>query len=264
MISWYIAYEVQEVLVCHQNQQPASAQPLIPFYLWGKLKFKWNKLSKAIQLEVAELGIIFQVLHILGNLLLNLKSNLQAHVPEHSKHPAIHSVIFFGYASNMIAWEGNSSQCHFWFFNSLCNTRYFRLDGFLSLDHSFSWKGKRKVLLMELCSVCVCVFLCMHACSHSIVSDSLQSHGLQPTRLLCPWDYPCKNTGVGCHLDSRGLSRSREWTQISCIAVGFFTTEPSGKSSWGCKLPQPTDCYTPTIQAGSGLLALNYLKNKQA
>ena len=31
------------------------------------------------------------------------------------------------------------------------------------------------------------------------MSDSLQSHGLQPTRLLCPWDFPGKSTGVGCH-----------------------------------------------------------------
>ena len=27
----------------------------------------------------------------------------------------------------------------------------------------------------------------------------LQSHGLQPTRLLCPCDFPGKSTGVGCH-----------------------------------------------------------------
>ena len=32
-----------------------------------------------------------------------------------------------------------------------------------------------------------------------VVSDSLQPHGLYPTRLLCPWDSPGKNTGVGCH-----------------------------------------------------------------
>ena len=44
-----------------------------------------------------------------------------------------------------------------------------------------------------------------HACtwvsewSCSVVSDSLRPHGLQPTRLLGPWDYPGKNTGVGCH-----------------------------------------------------------------
>ena len=30
-------------------------------------------------------------------------------------------------------------------------------------------------------------------------SDSLRPHGLQPTRLLRPWDFPGKNTGVGCH-----------------------------------------------------------------
>ena len=35
--------------------------------------------------------------------------------------------------------------------------------------------------------------------SHSVISYSLQSHGLQPTRLLCPWDSPDKNTGVCCH-----------------------------------------------------------------
>ena len=35
--------------------------------------------------------------------------------------------------------------------------------------------------------------------SLSVVSDSLWLHGLYPTRLLCPWTVPGKNTGVGCH-----------------------------------------------------------------
>ena len=35
--------------------------------------------------------------------------------------------------------------------------------------------------------------------SHSVVSDSLWPHGLQSARLLCPWNSPGKNTGVGCH-----------------------------------------------------------------
>ena len=35
--------------------------------------------------------------------------------------------------------------------------------------------------------------------SHSVVSDSLGPHGLQPTRVLHPWDFPGKSTGVGCH-----------------------------------------------------------------
>ena len=34
--------------------------------------------------------------------------------------------------------------------------------------------------------------------SHSVMSDSSRPHGLQPTRLLRPWDFPGKSTGVGC------------------------------------------------------------------
>ena len=35
--------------------------------------------------------------------------------------------------------------------------------------------------------------------SRSVVSDSLWPHGLQSTRLLRPWDFPGKSTGVGCY-----------------------------------------------------------------
>ena len=35
--------------------------------------------------------------------------------------------------------------------------------------------------------------------SRSVVSDSSQPHRLQPTRLLHPWGFPGKSTGVGCH-----------------------------------------------------------------
>ena len=36
-------------------------------------------------------------------------------------------------------------------------------------------------------------------CACSVMSDFLWSYGLWPSRLLCPWDSPGKNTGVGCH-----------------------------------------------------------------
>ena len=35
--------------------------------------------------------------------------------------------------------------------------------------------------------------------SRSVVSDPQRPYGLQPPRLLCPWDFPGKSTGVGCH-----------------------------------------------------------------
>ena len=39
----------------------------------------------------------------------------------------------------------------------------------------------------------------------SVLCDSLQHHGLQPARLLCPWEFPGKNTGVGCHFLLQGI-----------------------------------------------------------
>ena len=54
-------------------------------------------------------------------------------------------------------------------------------------------KGSPYVLL-----VCVCV-------SCSVMSDSLQPHRLQPTRLLCPWNSPGKNTRLGTHSLLQGI-----------------------------------------------------------
>ena len=38
-------------------------------------------------------------------------------------------------------------------------------------------------------------FVCFR---YSVMSNFLQPHGLQPSRLVCPWDFPGKNTGVDC------------------------------------------------------------------
>ena len=56
--------------------------------------------------------------------------------------------------------------------------------------------------------------------SHSVVSDSFW---LWPTRPLCPWDSPGKNTGVGCHSHLLGIFPTRDQTWVSCIAGGPFT-----------------------------------------
>ena len=45
----------------------------------------------------------------------------------------------------------------------------------------------------------MCVLSCL------LVSNSLQPHGLLPIRLLCLWDSPGKNTGVGCHFLLQGI-----------------------------------------------------------
>ena len=45
--------------------------------------------------------------------------------------------------------------------------------------------------------------------SHSVMSDSLLLHGLQPARILCPWNSPCKNTGM-CYFLLQGIFPTQE------------------------------------------------------
>ena len=83
--------------------------------------------------------------------------------------------------------------------------------------------------------VCVCVFVCdlvlgdltspttnwtcaitvkqegMHRCP-----DSVLPHGLWPSGLFCPWDFPGKNTGVGCRF----------------LLQWFFPTQEMDPSLW--------------------------------
>src|SRR5574337_952469 len=58
--------------------------------------------------------------------------------------------------------------------------------------------------------------------SRSVVPDSERPHGLQPTRLFRPWDFPGKSTGVGCH----------------CLLPHLFTSLPKSLTSshlWDAK-----------------------------
>ena len=61
------------------------------------------------------------------------------------------------------------------------------------------------------------------------MSNCLWPHGVQPTRLLYPWDFPGKNTGMGCHFlissSWGGSFHSKDWTPSPAspaLASGFF------------------------------------------
>ena len=67
--------------------------------------------------------------------------------------------------------------------------------------------------------------------SHSVVSYSSQSRALCPARLLCPWDSPGKNTGVGCHALLQRIFPTQAWilvkkkqktkNKLCCVYVPF-------------------------------------------
>ena len=59
--------------------------------------------------------------------------------------------------------------------------------------------------------------------SHSVVSDSSRPHGLQLTRLLRPWHFPGKSTGVGyqCLLRIKGM-RTAKLFHTLCDVLCFI------------------------------------------
>ena len=75
---------------------------------------------------------------------------------------------------------------------------------------------------------------------------TLWPHGLQPARLLGPWDFPGKNTGVVAATYSGGSSWPRDWTCfsfISCICRQiFFTTSATWEAPFCLFVVQSLSC----------------------
>ena len=81
------------------------------------------------------------------------------------------------------------------------------------------------------CSKFSIVSVCVPAAC-SIECCSLWPQGLQPTRLLCPWNFPGKNTGVVAMLYSRDLPepgiKPKSLAFPALVGI-IFTTVPPGK-----------------------------------
>ena len=76
--------------------------------------------------------------------------------------------------------------------------------------------------------------------SCSVISDSLQLHGLEPARLLCSWNSPGKNTGMG----SRSLLQEVILTQE--LNPGLLHCESESEVAQSClTLCDPMDCSLP-------------------
>ena len=81
---------------------------------------------------------------------------------------------------------------------------------------------------IEQCSI---YLLCAQSLSHV---HSLRPHGLWPARLLCPWDFPGKNTGVGCLALLKGIFLTQGLNLNPCVLhlhrqTGSLPLAPCGK-----------------------------------
>ena len=113
---------------------------------------------------------------------------------------------------------------------------------------------------------------------HSVdAADSQRPHGLQPTRLLRPWGFPGKSTGVGCHFLLQCMKvKSESEVAQSCLTLRDpMDCSPPGSSlsmgfsrqeywsGWPCPSPgdlpypriEPKSLRSPPWQAGSLPLA---------
>ena len=91
------------------------------------------------------------------------------------------------------------------------------LIAYLNLIYKIN-RGITDVLYTCVCvCVCVCVYTHTHVHACSVVSDSATSWTVAH-RLLCPWNSPVKNTGLGCHSLLKGIFP----TQGSILGLLYF------------------------------------------
>ena len=87
----------------------------------------------------------------------------------------------------------------------------------------------QRVCLIDI-SILSNQILCLFMLSHLAKSDSLLPHGLKPARVLCPQDFPGKNTGLDCHFLLQGIFLTQGSNpHLLHWQVDSFTTELPGK-----------------------------------
>ena len=88
------------------------------------------------------------------------------------------------------------------------------------------------VCIFHISYISFLFYVFMHEVA-SVVSDSLWPYGSEPTRLLCPWDSPEKNTGVGCHALLQGIfptpGLKSESLTSPALEAGSLLLVPPGK-----------------------------------
>ena len=72
-------------------------------------------------------------------------------------------------------------------------------------------------ILVKIC-IRYPTLMCGESICHPVMSDLLW-----PSRILCPWNSPCKNTGVGYHTLLQGIFPTQESNPGVHTAGGFFT-----------------------------------------
>ena len=150
--------------------------------LWTmKLLLLSNFGNKQMEKPTTSLTVSFQVLPLWYRYYLLNYHGLNSHYLERCNHSAWQKRTLEAQTQQIFRLEGNTHHLQSWFTTSTSHMA--QLMCWEKRETRFWWKAQE----------------ILYVCAHSVMSDSLQLHGLEPTRLLCSWDFSGKNTGVGCH-----------------------------------------------------------------
>ena len=70
--------------------------------------------------------------------------------------------------------------------------------------------------------ICILFYILFHYGLSYMLSCVQLCNSMEPAKLLCPWSFPGKNTGEGCHFLLQGIF----WTQVTCInTTNYLSTK---------------------------------------
>ena len=121
----------------------------------------------------------------------------------------------------------SSCTCHLYtFWPTVLYHRFLRI--WMHCNLPFAYFSLTIVLYVFILSMCV---------NCSVMSNSLQPHGLQPTRLLYSWNSPSRNTGVGYHLLLQRIfpTQGSNSVLLNCRQI-LYHLSYQGKWKWSCSV----------------------------
>ena len=98
--------------------------------------------------------------------------------------------------------------------------------------------------------------------SCSVMSESLGSHGLQPARLLCPWNSPGRDTGEDSSSLLQGIFATQELNPhlLHCRQILYSLSHEGSPEYWSVQpISSPADLPNPGIKLGSPALQADSL-----
>ena len=152
--------------------------------------------------------------------LLAVQGTLKSLLQYHSSKASIlwHSVIFIVQLSHPYMTTGETTALTRWIFvckvmSLLLNMLSRLVIAFLPRNKliSISWLQSLSVVISEPKKIKSATVSIVSPSICLTVANSVQPYGLQPARVLCPWDSPDKSARVGCHALLQRIFLTQGW-----------------------------------------------------